>query len=281
MSENLKNQKRASPTLGGTIIPNKRGLAASSIFRAANILICLSNGVNTITDIATQCQLSKSSVHRILKSLEEPQMVVRDSINHRYYLGPLISQLSSNPRTSHELLINTSLPELEQLSQISEETVSIVILTGIRIILLHEIPSKHSLKVTYQSISQYIETRQTVSLGATENILLSQLEDSHLSATLLAIKDENAESLSPEKQQLLLTQLRKVRDEGYSVTFGARIPGVIGISVPVFNYVYPVALSIVGPEGRVLPRLSGLIDELKKSAASISERLSKATYQNR
>ena len=93
---------------------------------------------------------------------------------------------------------------MEHLSQMSEETVSIVILTGIRIILLYEIPSKHSLKVTYQVLSQYIETRNAISLGATEKVLLSQLDDNLLSATLLAIKDENAESLSPEKQQLLL-----------------------------------------------------------------------------
>ena len=37
-----------------------------SIHRAAKILICLSDGVYTITDIAKQCKLSKSTAYRLL-----------------------------------------------------------------------------------------------------------------------------------------------------------------------------------------------------------------------
>jgi DNA-binding IclR family transcriptional regulator len=260
---------KASRTLGGVLVPSKRATSVNTIFRAANILICLSNGVNTITDIASQCQLSKSSVHHLLKCLEEPRLVVCDSINHRYHLGPLVTQLASNPKTSNEVLINTCLPEMEHLSEISEETVSLVIMMGIRIIMLVELPSKHSLKVT-EVIS---ETRQPTSLGATQKVLLSQMNDDELKIALAAIIDEKTVVMSPDEQLVLATQLKQIRQQGYAVSYGERIPGVLGISAPVKNYIHPVALSIVGPESRQISKLSNLIEKMKLCAEQISARL--------
>jgi DNA-binding IclR family transcriptional regulator len=147
MKKQEDHKIKASRTMGGILIPRKRTISVNTIFRSANILICLSNGVNTITDIASQCQLSKSSVHHLLKCLEEPQLVICDSINHRYHLGPLVTQLASNPQTSNEMLITTALPEMEHLSELSEETISLVIMMGIRIIMLSEIPNTNALNV--------------------------------------------------------------------------------------------------------------------------------------
>ncbi len=272
-SKNVKKSTE-SRTLGGILIPPRRTLSVNTIFRAANILICLSNGVNTLTDIASQCQLSKSSVHRLLKSLEEPQLVISDSVNHRYYLGPLIKQLASNPKTSNELLISTCLPEMEHLSEISGETISLVIMTGIRIIMIYEIPSRHSLKVT-----EFRESTHPMSLGATQKVLLSLLNDAELKNMLAAIKKEKTVDLSSENQILLLTQLKRIRQQGYAVSYGERITGVVGISSPIKSYTSPVALSIVGPESRVVPQLTTLIDELKPAAERISERLADTIHR--
>jgi DNA-binding IclR family transcriptional regulator len=258
---------KASCTLGGILIPRKRTTSVNTIFRAANILICLSNGVNTITDIASQCQLSKSSVHHLLKCLEEPRLVVCDSINHRYHLGPLVTQLASNPKTSHELLINTCLPEMEQLSEMSEETVSLVIMMGIRIIMLVELPSKHSLKVTE------VVNETGNPLPATQKVLLSQMKDDELKIALAAINDEKTVVVSSDEQLMLATQIKQIRQQGYAVSYGERIPGVLGISAPVKNYIHPVALSIVGPESRQVPKLSGLIEKMKLCTGQISARL--------
>jgi DNA-binding IclR family transcriptional regulator len=269
-----KVKSTESRTLGGILIPPRRTLSVNTIFRAANILICLSNGVNTLTDIASQCQLSKSSVHRLLKSLQEPQLVISDSVNHRYYLGPLIKQLASNPKTSNELLISTCLPEMEHLSQVSGETISLVIMTGIRIIMIYEIPSKHSLKVT-----EFRESTHPISLGATQKVLLALLDDFELKSMLAAIKKEKAVDMSPENQLLLSTQLKRIRQQGYAVSYGERITGVVGISAPIRNYTNPVALSIVGPEGRMVPQLTTLIDELRPAAERISERLAESIHR--
>ena len=78
----------------------------NSIKRAANILVCLLNETNSITDIAEACNLSKSTVHRLIKSLEESGFVSQDLFNHHYYLGHLFTTLSSSLQISHKQLVS-------------------------------------------------------------------------------------------------------------------------------------------------------------------------------
>ena len=48
---------------------DKHSTAVRSVYRSANILTCLSNGISTITDISVACKLNKATVHRLLKAL--------------------------------------------------------------------------------------------------------------------------------------------------------------------------------------------------------------------
>src|SRR4030042_5343266 len=86
-------------------IPVKAKKATGSIAHAVEILICLSNDIHKVSDIARQCDFSKSTVHRVLKLLEQTQLVVQDTINRRYYLGPLVRQLASNAIITPKRLI--------------------------------------------------------------------------------------------------------------------------------------------------------------------------------
>ena len=76
-----------------------------SISRAADILRCLMNDIDSIKDIAASCGQSKATVHRILGTLEKSDLVFMDPISHKYYLGPFINQLSSIGYNSHKNLI--------------------------------------------------------------------------------------------------------------------------------------------------------------------------------
>jgi IclR family KDG regulon transcriptional repressor len=117
------------------------------------------------------------------------------------------------------------------------------------------------------------------SLGATQKVLLSQLSNDELTVALLAIKEEKT-AITSSKQQLLLTaQLKQIRRQGHAVSYGERIPGVLAISVPIMNYIHPAALSIVGPESRLKPKLSSLIKALKPCAEQISKRLNESIHR--
>jgi len=247
----------------------------NTVERTATILRSLSRGTNTLTDIAVDCGISKTTVHRLLSSMEKAGMVIYDSILHRYYLGPLVSQLIYDPRISNEFLISCSVDELKHIFEISRETVILDILFGYQHILLHEIPSEHVLKVTEGKPGN----KALLSVGATPKVLLSQLTDAELQNVVKGIKAHSLINTSETDQELLLAEVRRIRQEGYAVSYGERIAGIIGISAPVKNYMFPVAIGILGPDSRLVMNVPNLVTEIKESAARISKKLGD-TYKN-
>jgi DNA-binding IclR family transcriptional regulator len=246
-------------------IETEQGENTGSIAHATDVLLCISNDVHALTDISKQCGLGKSTVHRVLKLLEQSRLVVQDVMNRRYYLGPLITQLASNPLTTHEYLIMYSNEEMKRISRISEETVTMDILIGLRHFPFYEIPSPHDLKVTQ-------ETRMSGLWysGASIRALLSQLPDKQLKYTLdNAIYPEGMENLEAVKEKLN-GQIKEARRLGYDISYGERVPGAMCVSIPIKNYTLPAVLSIVGPESRLRPREKEAIAEMKTSAGRIS-----------
>jgi len=239
----------------------------NSISRAAVILDCMSNGINSITDIAEKCGINKTTVHRLLKSLEAANMAINDAVHHRYYLGPLLNKLVSNPRITHEYLINCAMPEMERLSKASKETVTLSTLIGYQHVSLYEIPSEQMLRVIEGSPG----TRSLLSVGAPAKVLLSQLSDEELQTEVQGIKSKSLIDISETDQELLMSEVKRIKQEGHAVSYGERVAGVIGISAPVKNYIFPVALGILGPDSRIVMNVPNLISEVKASASQISD----------
>jgi IclR family KDG regulon transcriptional repressor len=237
----------------------------TSLNRATAILACLSNDINTVTDIATYCRYSTSTVHRLLQSLKELNWAIQDENNHRYYIGPLVTQLSSNQMAAHRFLVMQSLREMIHLSDITDETVNLGIMMQLHYTLLHEIPSNHGLRITSES-----KRLGPFYIGATAKVLLSQLDDEELKITLKHLEFTYTTGNTVTDKNLLMEQIMEIRRQGYCVTYGERIPGAVCISAPINHYLCPASLSIVGPEDRLRPRVDEVIEELKASAGRVS-----------
>lgn len=250
------------------MISPKKESNVSSIIRAAGILVCLSRGYNTVTDISVQCKLSKSTVHRLLNTLAEPRFTMYDPVNHRYYPGPLITQLAANTETNHQPLLLCAAEEMKSLANITEETVTLTLLIGFEFVGLHAIESKHSLKVEEPKDSR--DLRPFLPGGAMQKVLLSQLNDKDLLILLRSFENWNTRHEGAIDIGLLEVQIARIKQQGYYYSAGERIPGSICISAPVSHYVCPVALGIMGPETRIRPNLEKLAENLKSSAGRIS-----------
>src|SRR4030042_1173902 len=238
---------------------------STSLHRSTEILTCLSNGINTVTDIADYCKYSPSTVHRLLQTLKRLDWAVQDENNHNYYLGSLITRLSTNQIAAHKYLIMQSLREMIRLSNTTEETVNLGILLQLRYVLLHEVASKQDLRITEES-----KRLGPLYIGATAKVLLSQLDDDELRTTLKHVNFNHVTEKTVTDKDLLMAQLMECRQQGYCITCGERIPGAVCISAPIRNYICPASLSIVGPESRLGPRVNEVIEELKDSARRIS-----------
>jgi IclR family acetate operon transcriptional repressor len=259
----VRNKAQKAP--GKARTSTKISPAVKSISRAAAVLNCLGERINILTDIAETCHLSKSTVHRLLRALEESRLAMQSTSNHRYYLGPLITTLASRPETTHEHLVTCSLEEMLRLSEILEETVNICVMPALQHVIVHEIPSRHDLRVTE-------ENRRLGSLyaGAAVKVLLSQLNDEHLKIIMKHINILAYTRFTVTDKDKLLRQIQEVRARGYAVSYGEKIPDAMGLAAPIFNYPCPAALSIIGPEARIKPRIDTFIEEVSTSARKIS-----------
>jgi IclR family KDG regulon transcriptional repressor len=262
MSKQEKNPNQRNYS----IITGRSTADSTSLRRATDILNCLSNDINTITDISGYLGYSTSTVHRLLHNLNTLGWVIQDKNNHKYYLGPMVNQLSSNQIAAHKYLIMHAVREMTHLSTITGETVSLAIMFKLHHMLLHEISSKYELKITEES-----KMLNPVYIGATAKMLLSQLADKEIKAILKHVKDDRNIGKCANNQSGLMAQIEEIRQQGYCVTFGERIPGALCISTPINNYICPATLNILGPEDRLKPNVRNYIKELQTSTGRVSD----------
>lgn len=247
---------------------DKNENTVKSISRAACILNCLLANKHNLVDIANSCQLSRSTVHRLLKALQETNFVSQDPVTHQYYLGHLFSRLSSNLQVTHERLIRYAIDYMKYLSDVSEETITLGVQVGFQHVRLHEIQSKHALKVTSED-----KWMEPLFAGASAKVLLSQFKDEELQAIMKVVKFEQFTNKTIVEKKIFITQINQVRQDGYAVSHGEVFDSASSISAPIINYIYPAVLSIVGPQYRLEKRVSALVKELKESVARISNNL--------
>jgi DNA-binding IclR family transcriptional regulator len=248
---------------------------SSSLRRATEILFCLSNDINTPTDIANYCLSSVSTVHRILRNLKDLGWATQDGNNHRYYLGPLIVELAANRVAAHKYLIIHARQEMTKLSNATEETVFLAVMVQLHPFLLLEIPSHHDLRVIGagpKMVPSYA--------GASSKTLLSQLDDNELKKMIRTYNSRGADNSFKMDKKEFMKQINMIRQHGFGVSYGERIRGSICVAAPVNNYPYPAVLGILGPEERVKEKLQYFISECKASAKKIANDIIIATSED-
>jgi DNA-binding IclR family transcriptional regulator len=251
--------------------PDKSIQSKSFVNRIADTLVCLSKGKNSVTEIASDCKLSTSTVHRLLNVLTEPGFTIYDPTTHFYYLGPLISQLAENTNIMHQFLLRSITDEMNRLSGITGETLSLNMLLGIQPVSLKIIPSKYGLRV-YEPNENEKGHKSINPLAAGQKVLLSQLDDAKLNLLLKSVKilEDPLIDIEQVKQELKQTSI-----QGYAITKGTRIPDAMAISTPVKNYIWPLALTVLGPVNRVEGRVSTFTTELLVSSDRLSNNIQK------
>jgi DNA-binding IclR family transcriptional regulator len=241
-----------------------------SIFRACDILNCLCNDINTVTEISGNCNLSVATTYRILKALEKKDLVYQDPRNKKYYLGYFITKLSLNPIPSHKYLVMLAEEETTRLSKLNVAEITLYIHPGGNNKMLRILEIRNNDDFS----RMLIENRILPALsGCAAEVLLSQFNDKELAVML---KDVNIPPLTENTitdPEQLVVRVKEVRRLGFSCTIGQRIIGALGIAVPVNNYLCPVALELMGNEFSLKSRVPELLQELQVSAKRISDNL--------
>lgn len=199
-------------------------------------------GVNAI---AAQLDLAKSTVSRLLTTLQQRE-VVEHTADKRYRIGRAPFQwISYQPLRS--TLPALAKPILQELAELTGEAVAICVRSGDEVLYLDNAQS-------HQDIQVRDWTGETLPLHAVApgKVLLAyqppDLLDQYLQTPLSKL---TAQTLVEPNE--LRNQLREIGQAGYSIAIEEFAPEIIGMAVPVHNVNQDVVASICvyGPKFRL------------------------------
>ncbi len=240
----------------------------SSVHTAIDILINLSNGLTKLSDISRKLGRSKTTVHRIMKTLKSLDIVSQNPLNRQYSLGNSLFSIAYPLVISHQRLTLCALEEMKHLRDFSGETVIIYGRIGNKIVCLEELTSPHDIKYT-------VGKGSTLPLyaGSVARVFLSELDENEIAKIMRNIELTRFTANSITDKAVLIEKIREAKKQGYAITQSTYTEGTAGITVPLRNYVGPIALSILGPEERLMPKSMDVLKEMKNSAERISRSL--------
>ncbi|EFM10275.1 transcriptional regulator, IclR family [Paenibacillus curdlanolyticus YK9] len=230
-----------------------------AVERALDILQCFTAGTDFgMTEIADRVGLHKSTVHRMLSTLEDRGFVERDPATERYRLGFRVWELSAHLTSSDDPAV-IWLPEMERLRNVLGETVSLYVRDGGERIRIQAVQSNQAVRRVAT-----VGARLPLYVGASSKVLIAFADE----ATQAEIWGE-LESIQPTvvNKHMFECQMNEIRHHGYATSMEEREPGAAAVSAPIFDRHgrLVAALSISGPSSRLT------LDRMKEIAPTVIE----------
>ena len=240
-----------------------------SLDRALEILKLLGGEPEMrVTDLARRLEVHKSTVFRLLATLQEHGLVEQNPSTERYRLGYGLVRLAGSVVAELDLA-RASRPVLEELASRTGETVNLAILQGEQVVNIEQIAAPN-LVVNVNWVG-----KQTP-LHATSNgkVLLAHLDPQERGRLLGSLPRLTPRTITDSR--VLEKQLSRVVEDGYAFTLEELELGLNAVAAPVFAPDGRVlaAVSVAGPSYRVTPhRLTELGEMTKDAGEAISRRL--------
>ena len=121
--------------------------SVQSVERAFAVLRCLAGGPAGVTEIADRCELPKSTVSRLLATLNEIDVVEQLGAGGDYRIGATIVELAGGV-TPHRPPGGVGRPHLVDLSEELGEATGLAVLDGRQVHYLDQVDGPHAVQVT-------------------------------------------------------------------------------------------------------------------------------------
>ena len=244
-----------------------------AVDRAATLLVSVleSDPPPTFTDLLRTSGLAKSTLSRLLSSLERHDLVTRTD-DGMLRPGAVLARFAQSGRHNDELIALAS-PHFETLSEATGETITLGVMVA-------------------QEVEQIFQVDSTFIMGNVNWVgLRLPLHCTALGKVFLAdgapLPEGRLERRTPRtvsSRVRLEAELSQVRERGWAVADSELEPGLVAVAAPVrgADGRTVAALSISGPSIRIgRDQHASLGDLLVREADLLSSRLSHATHTSR
>ena len=242
------------------------GTGAQAVDRAASLLVRVltSNEPLTFPELVSVSGLPKSTVSRLLSSLERNRLIGRTP-QGEIVAGDVVASFARR-HDSQDYLISKVRPTLERLAAATGETVNLAVSTGAGVVQIDQVDSRYML-----GAANWLNREVPFHASALGKALLAH--GTPLPVGRLIKLTERTRTTRPA----LDADLRRCLETGYAVADGELEPGLVAIAAPLLdadgNAV--AAISVSGPSSRLTP---AQIDRVGRLIADECLRLSATLY---
>ena len=227
--------------------------------------------VQGVSEIAATLSLNRTTVHRLLATLEQCGAVRRDPITHRYTISSGVLQFAnvfhqmSNVRDiAHQAMI--------RLRDATGQTAALHLREAFERVTIAQVESNQDLRMTYRDLG----VPQPLHLGAPGKAILAHLPEDEFEEYLEQRELVGYTEHSITDPEALRIEVQRIRRAGYAVSRQERRPGVVSVAAPVFDDAGRVigAINICGPVHRISdPEVVRIIPLVRDAARETSRRL--------
>lgn len=211
-----------------------------AVDRALDILLAFRQGDGslTATELLQRVDLSRPTLYRLLRTLEQRDFIATTGEPRRYQLGAAVGHLA-HAWDQNQNLADLAEPVMQQLREKTGETVALLLHRGHERVSLVELPSAQPL-----SFKRGIGHSDSVVVGASGRAILAFVPapeiylDGHI---------------PPAQHPAYLEDLARIRDRGYAISRDELIKGAMAVAVPLFNARSQIigSLAVYGPSARI------------------------------
>ncbi|WP_423801232.1 IclR family transcriptional regulator [Neobacillus sp. SAB-20_R2A] len=243
-----------------------------SIERAADVLeiFLTTNSELSVKEISEKVNLSKSTVHGIIKTLEHRGYLQQNPDDLKYRLGIKLFELG-NFVGKHLDIRSIARPIIKDLVNELNETVHLVLLNRNEIIYIEKEDGPRTL-----TMYSHIGKRAPVHCTGVGKAILAYLSDQEVDRLLSIQNLQPFTEFTITDKQAIKNHLQSVRECGYAVDDEEIELGLKCIAAPIFNHQGNVIASIscAAPKIRLdEERLPKVIAGIQKAASEISKAL--------
>lgn len=235
---------------GDRRLADDKPITIQAVDRALDVLLLFAEGSGQayeegrglgVTQIAERLDLAKSTVHRILSTLEARGFCRQDPVTGRYHLGLKALELAGAYLAQSDLG-TAAYPEMCRLRDLVEETVTLYVRDGTDRVRVQKAEGRHGVRRVVG-----LGQRLPLHLGAASKVLLAWLPDYERERVLGVMRLPVGFDLAGLK-----AAVRETRQRGWASSAEEREEGVASVAAPILdrNSQCVAALAISGPVQR-------------------------------
>lgn len=223
-----------------------------------------------VTELSRDLGINKSTISKILSTLEFHRYVTQNPENRKYRLGLRFFEIGSLVADQMDLQ-KVALRFMEELNRKVEETVHLVVMDNFEIVYINKVESPQSLR-----IGTRVGGRLPAYCTGVGKVLLAALSPEELKLYLRKYPLKRFTANTITQAEKLKAALEEIRLLGYAMDNEEFSEGLMCVAAPIYNYSQKViaATSISGPTKRMREKnIEELIVQIKTMANQISREL--------